>query len=105
VVLLSYARKRLNFTPGSRYKYSNSDNIVVGLMVQAATGETYPGELRARVLAPLGLARTSLPRGTALPAPFVHGYMAAPPHPPGGRNPHVRRRVGMGLWRAGLHAP
>jgi D-alanyl-D-alanine carboxypeptidase len=82
VVVLSYARKRLNFTPGTRYKYSNSDNFAVGLMVQAATGKFYPSELRERVLAPLGLARTSLPRGIALPSPFVHGYRVAPPHPP-----------------------
>jgi D-alanyl-D-alanine carboxypeptidase len=82
VVVLSYARKRLNFTPGSRYKYSNSDNFVVGLMVQAATGKTYESQLRSRVLAPLGLKRTSLPRGIALPAPFVHGYRVGPPQPP-----------------------
>jgi D-alanyl-D-alanine carboxypeptidase len=81
-VLLSFAPKRLNFTPGSKYEYSNSDNIVVGLMVQAATGKTYRSQLRDRVLAPLGLARTSLPRGTALPAPIVHGYAVDPPHHP-----------------------
>jgi D-alanyl-D-alanine carboxypeptidase len=81
-VLLSFAPKRLNFTPGSRYKYSNSDNIVVGLMVQAATGKSYESQLRERVLDPLGLAHTSLPRGAAIPAPFVHGYAVAPPRPP-----------------------
>ena len=81
-VLLSFAPKRLNFTPGSRYAYSNSDNIIVGLMVQAVTGKTYPSQLRERVFAPLGLKDTSLPHGSALPAPFVHGYKAAPPQPP-----------------------
>jgi len=35
--LLSYAGKMLRFDPGSRYRYSNSDNIVVGLMIEAAT--------------------------------------------------------------------
>ena len=82
VVLLSFAPRRLDFTPGSRYEYSNSDNIIVGLMVQAATGKSYERQLRERVFAPLGLKDTSLPRGTALPAPFVHGYKVAPPHPP-----------------------
>ena len=60
--LLSYARG-LNFTPGSKYEYSNSDNIVVGLMVQAATGKSYEAELAERVYGPLGLRRTSLPSG------------------------------------------
>ena len=31
----------LSFAPGSRYKYSNTDNIVVGLIAQEVTGESY----------------------------------------------------------------
>lgn len=81
-VLLSFAPKKLNFPPGSRYKYSNSDNIIVGLMAEAATGEPYEKVLQQRVFVPLGLAHTSLPRGAQLPPPFVHGYNIAPPHPP-----------------------
>ena len=81
-VLLSFAPKKLNFPPGSRYEYSNSDNIIVGLMAEAATGKSYKKELRQRVFVPLGLEHTSLPRGAQLPTPFVHGYDIAPPHPP-----------------------
>ena len=81
-VLLSFAPKKLNFPPGSRYKYSNSDNIIVGLMAEAATGKSYEKELQQRVFVPLGLEHTSLPRGAQLPTPFVHGYDIAPPHPP-----------------------
>jgi D-alanyl-D-alanine carboxypeptidase len=80
--LLSFAPKKLNFRPGSRYKYSNSDNIIVGLMAEAATGKSYEKELRQRVFVPLGLENTSLPGGAQLPTPFVHGYDIAPPHPP-----------------------
>jgi D-alanyl-D-alanine carboxypeptidase len=81
-VLLSYAGKKLNFTPGSKFKYSNSDNIVVGLMVEAVTGNSYESELVERVFVPLGLKNTTLPRGAAIPVPFVHGYNVAPPHAP-----------------------
>jgi D-alanyl-D-alanine carboxypeptidase len=80
--LLSFAGKRLNFTPGSEYGYSNSDNIIVGLMVEAAAGKSYVRELRERVFMPLRLAGTSLPRGAGLPVPVVHGYDVAPPHAP-----------------------
>lgn len=80
--LLSFAPKKLNFPPGSEYEYSNSDNIVVGLMVEASTGKSYVDELRQRVLSPLRLAGTSLPRGADLPAPFVHGYDVAPAQEP-----------------------
>jgi D-alanyl-D-alanine carboxypeptidase len=68
--------KDLRFDPGTRYEYSNSDNIVIGLMVQAATGRPYELVLRHRVLGPLGLRHTTLPRGTAMPHPFIHGYDA-----------------------------
>jgi D-alanyl-D-alanine carboxypeptidase len=81
-VLLSFAPRKLNFRPGSRYEYSNSDNIIVGLMAEAATGKSYEEELRQRVFVPLGLDDTSLPRGAKLPTPFVHGYDIAPPQPP-----------------------
>jgi D-alanyl-D-alanine carboxypeptidase len=54
----------------------------VGLMAAAATGKSYVRELRQRVLGPLRLHHTSLPRGAALPAPYIHGYDVAPPQPP-----------------------
>lgn len=81
-VLVSFAPRKLLFRPGSRYHYSNTDNIIVGLMVAAATGKSYVRELRQRVFVPLGLRHTSLPRGAALSSPYVHGYDIAPPQPP-----------------------
>jgi len=78
--LLTYvADQPLEFTPGSKYAYSNSDNLLVGLMVAAADGTTYPDSLVARVYTPLGLTATSLPTGVELPAPFTHGYQPDPP--------------------------
>jgi D-alanyl-D-alanine carboxypeptidase len=81
-VLLSFARKRLRFAPGSRYEYSNSDNVIVALMTEAATGKSYVTELHRRVFAPLGLRHTSLPRGVGMPSPIVHGYDVNPPQQP-----------------------
>ena len=43
----------LRFVPGSKYQYSNSDNIAVALMVEAATGTSYEDQLRKRVYRPL----------------------------------------------------
>jgi D-alanyl-D-alanine carboxypeptidase len=79
-VLLSYVTKpKLNFTPGTKYEYSNSDNILVGLMIQNVTHRSYESVLASNVLAPLHLTRTGLPRGTTLAAPFIHGYDIRPP--------------------------
>jgi D-alanyl-D-alanine carboxypeptidase len=80
--LLGYvAGAPLAFTPGSRYEYSNTDNIVAALMAEAATGRSYDRLLRERVYRPLGMLGTSLPLGSRLPRPFAHGYIPDPPGP------------------------
>jgi D-alanyl-D-alanine carboxypeptidase len=70
--------KDLEFTPGTQFKYDNSDNIVAALMSEAATGQSYDTLLHELVFAPLGLERTSLPEGFTLPDPFMHGYALKP---------------------------
>jgi D-alanyl-D-alanine carboxypeptidase len=72
----------LRFDPGSKYQYSNSDNIAVALMVEAATGTSYEHQLRERVYRPLGLKKTSLPHGPNLRKPFIHGYDNVPSQDP-----------------------
>lgn len=62
------------FEPGSEYRYSNSDNIAVALMVEDATGDAYEDQLKRRVYRPLGLKSTSLPVGPELQRPYIHGY-------------------------------
>ena len=73
----------LNFTPGSRYEYSNTDNIVVGLIAQRVTRQSY-GQLLSRIVfRPAGLTQTTFPTlRISLPAPFLHGYQVAPGKPP-----------------------
>jgi D-alanyl-D-alanine carboxypeptidase len=81
--LLSFVTgKRLRFTPGTRYRYSNTDNIIVALMAQAAARRSYNTLLRSLVYARLGLTGTSLPTGPRMPSPYIHGYQPDPPHPP-----------------------
>ncbi|MDX1378568.1 MAG: serine hydrolase domain-containing protein [Anaerolineales bacterium] len=64
----------LNFVPGTQYLYSNSDNIAVGLIIEAATGMRYRDVLKESVAKPLRLDSTLLPEGPELPEPFIHGY-------------------------------
>jgi D-alanyl-D-alanine carboxypeptidase len=68
------ADQPLNFPPGTRYNYSNSDNIAVALMAEAATGTPYEQLLRNLVYRPLDLRNTSLPQGYRIPEPYLHGY-------------------------------
>lgn len=75
-------RDPLVFRPGSRYAYSNTDNIVLGLMAEAVTGRSYARLLRSIVFRPLRLRETSLPVRPRLPRPFLHGYVTEPGSPP-----------------------
>jgi len=68
----------LTFEPGTEYEYSDTDNIVLGMIVEAVTGRSYEQELRSRVLDPMELQATVLPEGTAMPEPHAQGYQYEP---------------------------
>ncbi|TJZ52045.1 beta-lactamase family protein [Streptomyces piniterrae] len=61
--------------PGARYVYSNTNYLILGLVIEAVTGHPYAAEVRRRVLVPVGLDDTSFP-GTdpALPKPHGRAY-------------------------------
>ncbi len=96
------ANERLNFPPGTRYRYSNTDNIVVGLIAEHVTARSYGSLLRSRVFAPLGLRHTSFPTKVALPRPFLHGYVTAP----GAKPQDVSESLNpSGAWASGATTP
>jgi D-alanyl-D-alanine carboxypeptidase len=76
------AHKRLAFAPGTRYRYSNTDNFVVAMMAEAATRRSYASLVSRLVYSRLRMTRTSLPAGPAIPAPYMRGYDLDPPARP-----------------------
>jgi D-alanyl-D-alanine carboxypeptidase len=68
------ADEDLEFDPGTRYQYSNSDNVVAALMAAKVTGHRYERVLRDEVLRPLRLRDTTLPSGVEMPRPYIRGY-------------------------------
>lgn len=73
--LLAYGYKHDNvFPPGTRYQYSNSNYILLGLLVEKLSGQSIEQFVHDRITAPSGLRHTLYPEGTALPAPYAHGY-------------------------------
>jgi len=81
--LLSYVYgEPLLFEPGTQYRYSNSDNVAVALMAQAATGLSYHRLLELLVFGPLDIHETALPTGFRLPAPSMRGYNIVAGQPP-----------------------
>ena len=64
----------LEFDPGSRYRYSNTNYIALGLVIEKVSGHTYARELDRRILKPLRLDRTELPKTWRLPDLDDAGY-------------------------------
>ncbi len=50
-----------NFAPGTELEYSNTNYVLAGLIVEAASGASLGRELTRRVFRPLGLRDTSFP--------------------------------------------
>lgn len=68
------ADEPLEFPPGTRFRYSNSGPVIVGLMVQAVTGRSFPEVVRSLVTGPMGMPATALAQGLGVPAPALRGY-------------------------------
>jgi CubicO group peptidase (beta-lactamase class C family) len=47
-----------SFRPGQKYAYSNSGYVLLALIVEAVSGESFPGFLGARIFKPLGMGAT-----------------------------------------------
>ncbi|HZC99835.1 MAG TPA: serine hydrolase domain-containing protein [Actinomycetes bacterium] len=77
------AGQPLRFPPGTSWSYANTGYILLGLIVEAATGRTLGRELARRILEPLGLRGTRFPvSSTGIPMPRSRGY-SLPQDPPG----------------------
>jgi D-alanyl-D-alanine carboxypeptidase len=70
------AAKKPVFPAGTRYKYSNTDYTVLGLIIEHATGRNWRKEVTDRIIRPLALRDTVLPApGNRSPmGPYAHAY-------------------------------
>jgi D-alanyl-D-alanine carboxypeptidase len=66
------------FAPGTNWSYSNTNFILLGLVIEAVTGTPIEQELQQRIFGPLALGATSFPSGLSVDGPFVHGYLGDP---------------------------
>lgn len=65
--------------PGQRYSYSNTNYTILGLIIEAVTGNGAAAEIRSRLLDPLGLNNTFLESFEEVPGGYVHHYHYATP--------------------------
>jgi D-alanyl-D-alanine carboxypeptidase len=73
-------RTKPTFQPGSGWEYSNTNFVVIAMLIERITGQSINDALNARIIQPLGLTQTRLPQpgDRSLGDPFVHGYFGIP---------------------------
>ncbi len=64
------------FKPGTGWRYSNTGYLLAGMLIEKVTDRTYGEEIRRRIVAPLGLRETCVPRDApSIPGPHPRGYV------------------------------
>jgi D-alanyl-D-alanine carboxypeptidase len=61
------------FAPGTAWEYSNTNFIILGLIVESITGQPLEEVIEQRIFGPLGLDDTSFPTTPVMPAPATQG--------------------------------
>ncbi|WP_426310074.1 serine hydrolase domain-containing protein [Cellulosimicrobium sp. E-16] len=62
------------FEPGTDWSYSNTNYVLVRLIIEQVTGRTLAEEMHRLVLSPLGLTQTQVPGTASIPEPHAHAY-------------------------------
>ena len=110
-----YRQRDLNFAPGSRYLYSNSNFMLLGRIVEKVSGESLRLFLDRRIFRPLGMNSTRHVASTTEMVPgLATGYLAIgdgqwrrAPHgfPLHGEGGLVSCATDLALWHANFGSP
>jgi len=79
-----WARKPLDFQPGTKWQYSNTNYVIAGVIVEKVSGMPLLKFLSQRVFTPLGMKSVSDTDANKLPPTDPTGYMSyalGPPRP------------------------
>jgi D-alanyl-D-alanine carboxypeptidase len=66
-------RHRPDFPPGTGWNYSNTNTVVLGIIIEQVTGKSMLDVFKEESFQPLGLTNTIWPTTSALPLPYAHG--------------------------------
>ncbi|GAA4617606.1 serine hydrolase domain-containing protein [Actinoallomurus liliacearum] len=68
------------FSPGTDWKYSNTNYLLAGMLIEKVTGHPYGQEIDRRIIRRLGLRDTSVPGDeTGIPGTHPRGYVKPGP--------------------------
>jgi CubicO group peptidase (beta-lactamase class C family) len=94
--LAFFRDKPLEFEPGSKFEYSNSNYIVLGVVIEKVSGRKYADLLHERIFDPLGMKATGLDSDELVLPKRAEGYH------PGPHGLEVARSESMTIpWSAG----
>jgi len=65
---------RMNFYPGKDHAYCNTGYYILGMIAEAATGQTVERLMNNRIFKPLAMKRTAVTRNGRLSSPCTPGY-------------------------------
>ena len=104
--------KPLDFPPGEKFKYSNSGYVLLGWVVELASGQSYETFLREHIFRPLGMNDSGYDSNTAVIPQRASGYMPGPTgltnapyidmHVPGGAGALYSTAADLLRWTQGL---
>ncbi len=67
------------FAPGQGWAYSNTNFVLLGMIIENLTGRSLGANIRLGVLEPLGMSDTAFPLGPRYPGSHPQGYSLTPP--------------------------
>lgn len=71
-------RRPMDFPPGTDFKYSNTNTVLLGMVIEKVSGLSLAEYFERNIFGPLDLLRTSYPMNGSMPIPYAHGYSKAP---------------------------
>jgi len=67
------------FLPDGGWHYSNTNTVILGMIIEQVTGNFVGDEIQKRIIEPLGLGGTIYPVTPDIPVPFCKGYAVFDP--------------------------
>ncbi|GAB4051602.1 serine hydrolase domain-containing protein [Catellatospora paridis] len=76
LLAVSFSRPLL-FEPGTKFDYSNTNTVLLGLVVEKVSGQSIEAFIDQHILKPERLGSTAFPPGADFPSPHSQGYAKA----------------------------
>lgn len=74
-IAATYGKRKLDFTPGTRYSYSNTGFIMLGRVAERVTGKPFEALLQERIFTPFDMPHTTFEREQAGKG-YAQGYQS-----------------------------